>query len=152
MVFQIREDCKKINGILLRYCGEIKTKYKSLRGRAQNRSMSQSKKVYQFTIMKWLLASNRVRKELAASNAVVNTLSNKKEKLKEKHEEMSKELETLQGTKMQTEEPLKCAQNDYQKVLSENVDLREYIQKIGIQTNCKNTGKGIPNVGKRQQC
>lgn len=80
-----------------------------------------------------LLDPLKVREELAASNAVVNTLSKENEKLKEQHEEMSKELETLQGTKMQTEDDVKCMQNYYQKVLNQNVELREYIEKIGIQ-------------------
>ncbi|CAB4014227.1 Hypothetical predicted protein, partial [Paramuricea clavata] len=33
-----------------------------------------------------------------------------------------------------------------------NEELRDYIEKTGIPNNCKNTGKDIPDVGKRHQC
>ena len=40
---------------------------------------------------------------------------------------------------------------NYQEGLNKNRILNEYIEKMGIPKNCQNTGKCIPEVGKRQQ-
>jgi hypothetical protein len=76
----------------------------------------------------------------------------KNDDLSKRYEELLSEFETLQRTKEQTEKELQCVKKEYEEETNINKELRDYIEKIGIPNKyCKNTGKDIPDVGKRQQ-
>ena len=92
-----------------------------------------------------------MEKELKVARESMDTLSKENESLKEKCTLLSEELAALQQSKRNTGQDLCSIQHDHTKVLKENEDLRDYIDKIGILDNSKNTGKIISDVGKRQQ-
>lgn len=146
---EIKLDCERINGTVRRYCGEVKSKGKYLRGRARSEHLLKSKNisVYQKDIAK----VSEANKALATAQAVQHTLSQENDDLNKRYEELLTEFVKLQGTKKQTEQQLECAKKEYEEEINLNEELREYIEKIGIPQNCKNTGKVIPDVGKRHQ-
>ena len=84
--------------------------------------------------------------------SLLHTLAQENDDLSKQYEELLREFETLQGTKEQSEKELQCAKKEYEEETTMNEELRDYIEKIGIPNNCKNTGKDIPAVGKRHQC
>lgn len=146
---EIKLDCERINGTLRRYCGEIKSKSRRLRGRVRTEYLSKSK--YISVYEKEIARVTEAKEELATAQAVLDTLSKENDDLKERYQILSKELGTLQGTKKQTERDLEYVTKEYQEGLNKNESLKEYIEKMGIPDNCENTGKCIPVVGKRHQ-
>lgn len=146
---ELKPDCERINGILRRYCGEIRSKSRSLRGNARTEYLSKSKciSVYEKEISR----VSEVKEELSTASAVLDTLSKENDNLQKRYESLSKEMGRLQGSIKQNEKELESVKENYQEELNKNRILNEYIEKMAIPENCQNTGKCIPEVGKRQQ-
>ena len=98
---ELKLDCKRIDDILCRYCGEIKSKSLSLRGNARTKYLSKSKCISVYE--KEIVRVSEVKEELATTQSVLETLSNENNNLQEQYQILSKEMKRLQGTIKQTE-------------------------------------------------
>ena len=146
---EINKDCTRINGILRRYCGEVKSKVNGLRGRPKSTFLTKQKNISVF--QSEIASVSEANKALETAQSVQQTLAQESKELNNQLDKLTGELKELQERNKRTEEELGCVTNDYETEVNENKELREYIAKIGIQDNCENTGKDIAQVGKRQQ-
>ena len=147
---EIKLDCERIDSALRKYCGLVKSKGRHLRGRARDEHLSKSKNISVF--QKEIARVSEANEALTTAHAVQHTLAQENDDLSKRYEELLSEFETLQRTKEQTEKELQCVKKEYEEETNINKELRDYIEKIGIPNKyCKNTGKDIPDVGKRQQ-
>ena len=103
---ELKPDCKRNNGILCRYCAEIRSKSPSLQGNARTEYLSKSKciSVYEKEISR----VSEVKEELSTASAVLDTLSKENGNLQKRYELLSKEMGRLQGSIKQNEKELVC--------------------------------------------
>lgn len=146
---QINKDCARINGILRRYCGDVKSKVNNLRGRSKSTFLTKGKNISVF--QSEIASVSEANKAVATAQSVQQSLAQENKDLGNQLDKLTGELKELQERNKRTEEELGCMTNCYEAEVNENKELRDYIVKIGIQDNCENTGKNIAEVGKRQQ-
>ena len=142
-------ESERINGVLRRCCGEISNKYRKLKGRSKAAYLGFIKKlsVYSYDIVKVAEA----QKIVADTNKKVELLSKENEKLNERCEELWTKVGSLAEINKLTNEALDKKQKNLDTLLSENKALGEYLKKVGFYPSFKNTGKGISELGKKQQ-
>jgi hypothetical protein len=145
---QINES-ERLNGVIRRSCGEIINKYRKLKGRSKVAYLGFIKKlsVYNNDIAKVA----EVQKIIADTNKKVESLSKENEKLNERCEELWTQIGSLSNSNISTNQALNSRQKDHDTLLSENKALSDYLEKAGILTNFRNTGKCISELGKKQQ-
>ena len=133
---------ERLNGVLRRSCGEISNKYRKLQGRSKSAYLGFIKKlsVYNNDVVKVAEVQNIV----AGANKKVELLSKENEELNERCEELWTQIRS-------TNQALNSQQKDHDSLLSENKALSDYLEKVGIFANFRNTGKGISELGKKQQ-
>ena len=133
---------ERLNGVLRRSCGEISNKYRKLQGRSKSAYLGFIKKlsVYNNDVVKVAEVQNIV----AVANKKVELLSKENEELNERCEELWTQIRS-------TNQALNSQQKDHDSLLSENKALSDYLEKVGIFSNFRNTGKGISELGKKQQ-
>jgi hypothetical protein len=61
------------------------------------------------------------------------------------------EIGTLKESKIAADKALSSKQEEYEAILNENKKLSDYLKKVGISVNFKNTGREISELGKKQQ-
>ena len=71
--------------------------------------------------------------------------------LSEENERLNERCEELWTQIVSSNQKLDSKQKDYDTILDENKALNEYLEKVGIFTNFRNVGKGISELGKKQQ-
>lgn len=146
---KVKVDCERINGILRRCCGEIHNKYRKLKGRRKAEYEKTCKNISIYC--NEIVQLSQLEEELKVARENVDTLAKENVYLKDQRTVISEELATIQQSKRNTEQDLDNIKNEHERVLKENEELRDYIDKIGSPNDCRNTGKVMPDVGKRQQ-
>jgi hypothetical protein len=139
----------RIEGRLKIICGEINSKRKKLRGRANEEFMQNVKNItiFQDEIVK----PAEVEEQVNEKSEKVELLSKENESLKTRYNDLWTEIVKLQESERKTDTILNNKEKEYNTVLDENRELRDYIERSGCLVEVKNTGKEITEVGKRQQ-
>ena len=91
------------------------------------------------------------QKIVADTNKKVELLSKENEKLNKRCEELWTKVRSLAERNKLTNEALDKKQKNLDTLLSENKALGEYLKKVGFYPSFKNIGKGISELGKKQQ-
>ena len=78
-------------------------------------------------------------------------LSIENERINKRCEELIKEVTALNYHNRETNLALNNKEKEYVSILKENKALSDYLEKVGIFVSFKNSGKEIPELGKKQQ-
>ena len=137
---------ERINGILRRSWGEVRSKYRKLKGSSKGAYLGFIKKisVYRNDIVK--VAD--VQDQIVHKNKRVELLSDENERLKERCEELCTQIVALRDSNVLSNQMLDSKQKDFDTVLNENKALKFYLEKVGIFGNFENTGKDISELEK----
>ena len=78
-------------------------------------------------------------------------LTNENDELKKRCENLLNELQEAFKKKRETQQKLDDVQLDCSDLLSQNHELQDYIEKLGVPDDLQNTGKRIPEVGEKHR-
>ena len=143
---KIKEDCARIDGLLQRSSGTVKSNCRKLQGRARLQYLSNIRKIA--IRQDELINVGLIEEELNITKENARGLLKENEQVQKRCEELYTELQSALQTKKEVENKLDDVENNYETILSKNKDLREYIDRMPI---VKNSGKVVSEVGERQQ-
>ncbi len=116
---------ERINGVLRRSCGEIRSKYRKLKGG--------SKVAYLGFIRKISVYNNDIVKVTEIQNEIIDV--NKKVELlsrENEREELWTQIGALRDSNISQHQALDSKQKEYDTILNENNALSDYLEKVGI--------------------
>lgn len=143
------KECERINGILRRSCGEIKSKCCKLGGRSKGEYLCRVKNISIY--QKEIVSVAERLDEIEDTGKKVEVLSNKNEVLNKRCDELLTKIGTLNEKQIKSSQVLNTKEREYNTILKENEALGKYLEKVGLFVNFKNSGKDIAELGKKQQ-
>ncbi|CAB3986083.1 Hypothetical predicted protein [Paramuricea clavata] len=137
---------ERIDGILRRSGAAINSKAHKLNGRVREEFLAKVKhiSVFQHEVVK-------VENQVKAANGKIDLLSKENDGLKERCEVLWTQLNNMTDNKGRADEALGKKEEECQDILELNKELSDYLEKVGVPVNFRNTGKEVHDVGKRQQ-
>ena len=143
------KDSERICGIIRRSCGEIKSKCCKLKGRLKGEYLGKIKSisVYQNEIVNVTELQDKIKD----TDKKAGVLSIENERINKRYEELLTEIRALNHHQREANQALNSKEKEYDSILRENKALSDYLEKVGIFVNFKNSGKEIPELGKKHQ-
>ena len=135
----IREECQRIDGLLRRSCGDVKSQSRKLKGRRNIDFLGKSKKIA--IRQDELVKVEQIEEYLKCARENAETPIEENKKLQERCEELYLDLQNAVSARGETEQKLEKLQSDYDEQIANNQELRDYIEKMGIPQDFRNTGK-----------
>ena len=137
---KIKPDCERIDNLLRRCCGEVKSRFRKLKGRPKAEYATNLRHISIFRHE--LVQVTEAEEELKMSRNEVKILSEEKAELLQRCEELSEKLETLHCNKTSVEQDLSDVKDDYNELLNDNKELKAYIERVGSPDQLKNIALG----------
>ena len=146
---KIQQDVTRIDSLLRRACSEVKSQCRKIRGRSQGDFLRKFRKivVHKNEIVRVV----QVEEELQLAQKKLESLLEGKEQLQNRCEKLYQDLRNALNREKEIELKLDSKEADHDQLLSKNKELKAYIDKLSGVDELKNNGKGILEVGERQQ-
>lgn len=146
LLLRVKDNCDRIEGRLRRVCREVTSKFKGENGSAY-RKLAQ-------TVYKLQLHAGDVQDvepDLETMKLQKDDILKENEQLRGRCEDLLAQLQEAKAAKRESDEHLKLAKVNIEKLEKENKQLHAYIEKLGQDLDFENHSGKLAEVGERQQ-